>query len=64
MPLFVAEQFRFDQRFRDRTAGYGDKWAAGPASRVVDGAGDQFLAGGALSGDEHGCVQIGDALTS
>ena len=33
----------------------------GPGAVLVDGAGDQFLAGAALAGDQHGDVLGGDA---
>ena len=35
--------------------------ACGPAAVLVDGAGDQFLAGAALAGDQHRHVLGGDA---
>ena len=31
------------------------------AAEIMNGAGDQFLAGSAFAGDEHGGVEIGDA---
>ena len=52
--LAVAEQLAFDERFRQRAAIDRDKRLAGARALVVNGAGDQFLAGAGLAQDEHG----------
>src|SRR5208283_3108109 len=43
--FFVAKEFGLDQGLRDRAAGDGDEGLVGAAAEVVDGAGNQFLAG-------------------
>ena len=51
--LLVAEQFAFDQRFRQRRAIDGDKRSLPPRAQRVHGARHQFLAGAAFAGDQH-----------
>ena len=51
--LHVAEQFGFQQRLRKRAAIDGDERRLRAGAIFVDGAGDQFLAGAALAGDQH-----------
>ncbi|MCY1174238.1 hypothetical protein D9M73_144320 [compost metagenome] len=48
----MAEQFGFDQGFRDRRAVHRDQRRLGAARQVVQGAGDQFLAGARLALDQ------------
>ena len=48
-PALVAEQLAFQQRLRDGRAVDRQERAATAAAMVVDGAGDQFLAGAALA---------------
>ena len=55
-PVFIAEQFRLDQGFRDRRAIDGDKRSHGPRRVVVDGLRQQFLAGACLAHDEDGNI--------
>ena len=59
--LLVAEQLGFNEGFRNGAAGDGHKRAAGAGAEIMDGAGDQFLAGAAFAGDQHRGVEIGDA---
>src|SRR6516164_824466 len=49
--LLVAEEFRLQQTLRDRRGVQGLERPAGPVRVLVDGAGDQFLAGASLPGD-------------
>src|SRR5690606_939720 len=56
----VAEQLALEQRADQRAAVDRDERLAGAAAAVVDGAGDQLLAGAALAGDQHGGVGAGD----
>ena len=46
---FVAEQLALQQRFGDGGAVDGQERRGGPAAVVVQGAGDQLLAGAALA---------------
>ena len=48
----VAEQLAFEQVARDGGAVEGDERFLGAVGEVVDGAGEDFLAGAALAGDE------------
>ena len=58
--FFVAEDFAFDERFRDGGAVDGDEGPRLARAEVVKGAGDQLLAGAAFAGDEDGDVGGGD----
>src|SRR5690606_32601890 len=49
----VAEQFRFEQRFRNRAAVDGDKTLSAPWARAVDGARGEFLTRARFAGDEN-----------
>ncbi len=49
----VAEEFGFEQGFGKRAAIDGDEGRFGARAIFVDGAGDEFLAGAAFSGDQH-----------
>src|SRR6266540_763797 len=57
---FVAEQFALQQRFRDGGAVDGDEGRLRPVAVLVDGAGDEFLAGACRAADEHGDGRGGD----
>ena len=48
----VSEQFGLEQRLWKCGAADGDEWTGGARALVVEGPGDQFLAGAALAGDE------------
>ena len=50
---FVAEQFAFQQRFGNGGAIDGDERRVGAVAVLVNGAGDQFLAGAGFAADEH-----------
>jgi hypothetical protein len=50
----VAEQFRFQQAFRQRRAVDPDEGLFFPRTEHVDGAGNQLLAGAAFAPDQHG----------
>ena len=58
--LFVAEQLAFDQRLGEGGAVQRYKRAVPPSAVVMQGLGDQFLAGAALTGDQHRCPAVGD----
>ena len=58
---FVAEQFAFQQGFGDGGAVDGDEGRFGAVAVLVDGAGDEFLAGAGLAADEHVDGLGGDA---
>src|SRR6202034_4019475 len=49
----IAEQFGFQQRFRESTAINGDEGGFSARGIFVNGAGDEFLPGAAFSGDKH-----------
>ena len=49
----MAEEFALEQFARNGGAIDADERAVGAAGGFVDGAGDQFLAGAALAGDQH-----------
>src|SRR6266404_4857210 len=51
--LHVTEQFRLQQSLWERTAVNGDEGSLGPNAILMNGAGHQFFAGPALSGDEN-----------
>ncbi len=57
----MAEQLALQQRLGDGGAVNRQERPVGPAAVVVDGAGDQFLAGAALAEDEDVDVLGGDA---
>ena len=57
----VAEQFAFQQRFRDGGAVDRQERGLAAAAVLVDRPGHQFLAGPALAEDQHGHVLRGDA---
>src|SRR6266702_1464865 len=50
--LHVPEELAFQKRLRDGSAVDGNERLSAPRTGGVDGAGDQFLAGAALAGDE------------
>ena len=58
---FVAEQFAFQQGFRDGRAIDGDERRVGAVAVLVNGAGDQFLAGAGFAANQHGDRLGGDA---
>ena len=60
--FLVAEELALDQRLGNGRAVDGDKGLAAAGAEVVQGAGDEFLAGAALAGDEHRNVAGGDTL--
>src|SRR5271170_2375283 len=60
--FFVAEQFGFDESFGNGAATDRNKRLAGARAKIVDGPGDQFLAGAAFSSDEDRGIEIGDAM--
>jgi hypothetical protein len=51
--LFMAEEFAFQEAFRDRRAIEPDVTRVAPRAGGVQRAGDQFLAGAAFAEDEH-----------
>ena len=51
--LLVAEQLALDQVARDRRHVDGDERAVPALAVVVQGAGDELLAGAGLAGDHH-----------
>ena len=57
----VAEQLAFEQVARDGGAVEGDEGFLGAVGEVVDRAGEDFLAGAALAGDEDVDFGPGDA---
>ena len=57
---FVAEEFGFEQVFRQRRAVELDQRVAGARRVVMDGVSDQFLAGTRLAADQHGRVPLGN----
>ena len=52
--LLVAEQLAFQQGLGNGGAVDGQERPGGPAAVLVDGPGDQLLAGAALAQDQHG----------
>ena len=56
----MAEQLAFDERFGQGAAIDRHERLAGPRALVVDGAGDQLLAGAGFAQDEHGGLRWGD----
>ena len=59
--LLVAEQLALEQVLGDGRAVEGQERCLGAGAVLVDGAGDQLLAGAALAGDQHGKGLVGDA---
>ena len=59
--LFVAEQLAFQEVLRDGRTVQRQERRLGPRAVLVDGAGDQFLAGAAFAGNQHGDALAGDA---
>jgi hypothetical protein len=51
---FVAEEFRLEKAGGNRGAIDFDESAFAPRAAIVDGAGDEFLAGAGLAQNEHG----------
>lgn len=58
----VAEQFAFEQRFRQRAACDFHEWPVAARAAPVDGAGDQRLARAAFSRNQYGSLRVGDAV--
>ena len=56
----VAEQFRFEQRFGERSAIDAHEWRGGARALIVDQADDELLAGAAFAVHEHGGVERRD----
>ena len=56
----MAEQLAFEEVFRDGGAVDGHEGLLVATAVVVDGAGDDLLAGAAFPRDEHGGVGVGD----
>src|SRR4029079_12998931 len=59
----MAEELAFEQFAGDGGAIERDEGFLGAVGKVVDCAGDDFLAGAAFTGDEHVDVGAGDALS-
>ena len=57
----MTEELGFDEGFRDGAAGDSDKGLVGAGAEVVNGAGDQFLAGAAFAGNQNRGIEIGYA---
>src|SRR6202008_933278 len=60
--LLVAEELALEQRVGQRGAVDGDERLAPARGEVVDGLGDELLAGAALALDEHGARDRGHLL--
>src|SRR5690606_22676352 len=63
--LFVPEQLGFDEGFRNRRTVYRDHRRMGPGGVLVQGAGNQLLAGAGFTADQyrgHGRRDLADAL--
>ena len=60
----IAEQLGFQQVLGDRRAVDGDEFARPARAEVVDGAGEQFLAGAGRAEQHDGNVGARDALDS
>ncbi len=56
----VAEEFAFNEIFGQRGAVGLDKGLVGAVAVVVDGVGDEFLAGAGFAADEHAGLAFGD----
>ena len=50
---FVAKQFGFKQLLGDGRAVEGDKGLVGPRTKIMQAAGDQFLAAAGLAANQH-----------
>ena len=60
--FLVAEQFAFEQRLGERAAVNDDHGMIAAVAGGVNGAGDEFLAGAALAGDEDGGIGGADGF--
>ena len=60
-PFLVAEEFAFEQGFRERRAIDGDERLIAAGAQVVNRAGHDFLARTVLAENQHGQIGIGDA---
>ena len=60
--LLVAEQLRFEQVLLQRRAVDLDEVARRAQRVVMDGAGDQLLAGARFAADQHGRIALRDLL--
>jgi hypothetical protein len=58
---FMAEEFAFEEGFGDGGAVDGDEGGVGAVAVLVDGAGDEFLAGAGFAADEDVDGSGGDA---
>ena len=58
----VAEEFGFEEGFRESTAIDGDEGGLSAKAILVDGAGDEFFSGAAFAGDENATGLRGDSL--
>ncbi|MCG3148042.1 MAG: hypothetical protein PCFJNLEI_01484 [Verrucomicrobiae bacterium] len=59
--LFVTKEFAFKEGFGDGGAVDDDEGLVGPVAVLVDGAGNEFLAGAGFAADEDGDRLVGDA---
>ena len=59
-PAHVAEELRFEQRFRNRAAVERDEAMHAPRAVVMDGPRDDFLPGARFARDENRAVRRGD----
>ena len=57
--FLMAEEFAFEELLGDGGAVDGDEILPAALAVMVDGAGDEFLAGAALAGDHHRGVADG-----
>ncbi len=60
-PFFVAEEFGFQERFRESPAVHLDEGALGAPGDLMDGFRQKVLSRAGLSRDEHGRIGLGDA---
>src|SRR5437870_1994885 len=58
--LLVAEELGLDEGLGDGRRTDGDEGPVAPCPLVVDGPGDELLAGAALAGDQHGRRRLRD----
>src|SRR5258708_4388651 len=58
--LLVAEEFALEQAFGDRRAIQPDKWAAGPATELVNQSCEQFFACTGLAVDKDRRIRRGE----
>ena len=61
-PFLIAEELAFKEVIGDTRAVDGDKGILVTPALLVDGAGDQLLAGPRFARDEHGRGAVGNAL--